>query len=71
MTIPISVRNGYIIVARHRLTFGWMGSQNTTTYHQRQGRDNLVVRWKWDIVPVVLSAGFAGLIFKMFFSYYH
>jgi hypothetical protein len=24
MTIPISVRSGYIIVARHRLTFGWI-----------------------------------------------
>src|ERR1700739_430332 len=23
-----------------------------------------MVRWKWDIVPVVLTAGFAGLIFK-------
>ena len=30
-----------------------------------------MVRWKWDIVPVVLSAGFAGLIFRMFLSYYH
>jgi chromate transporter len=30
-----------------------------------------MVRWKWDIVPVVLTAGFAGLIFRMFFSYYH
>ena len=30
-----------------------------------------MVRWKWDIIPVVLSAGFAGLIFKMFLSYYH
>jgi chromate transporter len=30
-----------------------------------------MVRWKWDIVPVVLTAGFAGLIFKMFLSYYH
>jgi chromate transporter len=30
-----------------------------------------MVRWKWDIVPVVLGAGFAGLIFRMFFSYYH
>ena len=27
--------------------------------------------WKWDIVRVVLSAGFAGLIFKMFLSYSH
>jgi hypothetical protein len=25
-----------------------------------------MVRWKWDIVPVVLSAGIAGLIFRMF-----
>ena len=25
-----------------------------------------MVRWKWDIVPVVLGAGFAGLIFAMF-----
>jgi chromate transporter len=25
-----------------------------------------MVRWKWDIVPVVLGAGFAGLIFTMF-----
>ena len=24
-----------------------------------------MIRWKWDIVPVVLSAGLAGLIFKM------
>jgi len=30
-----------------------------------------MVQWKWDIVPVVLGAGFAGLIFRMFFSYYH
>jgi len=30
-----------------------------------------MVRWRWDIIPVVLSAGFAGLIFKMFLSYYH
>jgi chromate transporter len=30
-----------------------------------------MVRWKWDIIPVVLSAGFAGLIFRMFLSYYH
>jgi chromate transporter len=30
-----------------------------------------MVRWKWDIIPVVLSAGIAGLIFKMFLSYYH
>jgi chromate transporter len=30
-----------------------------------------MVRWKWDIVPVVLSAGFAGLTFKMFLSYSH
>jgi chromate transporter len=30
-----------------------------------------MVRWKWDIVPVVLTAGFAGLLFKMFLSYYH
>jgi len=30
-----------------------------------------MMRWKWDIVPVVLGAGFAGLIFRMFFSYYH
>jgi chromate transporter len=28
-----------------------------------------MVRWKWDIVPVVLTAGFAGLIFRMFLSY--
>jgi hypothetical protein len=28
-----------------------------------------MVRWKWDIVPVVLIAGFAGLIFKMFLSH--
>ena len=27
MTISISVRSGYIIVARHRLTFGWMGEE--------------------------------------------
>jgi chromate transporter len=26
-----------------------------------------MVRWKWDIVPVVLIAGFAGLIFQDFF----
>jgi hypothetical protein len=30
-----------------------------------------MVRWKWDIIPVVLSAGLAGLIFRMFLSYYH
>jgi len=30
-----------------------------------------MVRWRWDIVPVVLSAGFAGLIFKMFLSFSH
>jgi chromate transporter len=30
-----------------------------------------MVRWKWDIVPVVLSAGFAGLIFRMFLGFYH
>ena len=24
-----------------------------------------MIRWKWDIVPVVLRAGLAGLIFKM------
>ena len=30
-----------------------------------------MVRWKWDIIPVVLSAGFAGLIFRMFLTYYH
>jgi hypothetical protein len=24
-----------------------------------------VIRWKWDIVPVVLCAGLAGLVFKM------
>jgi chromate transporter len=30
-----------------------------------------MVRWKWDIVPVVLTAGLAGLIFRMFLSYYH
>jgi hypothetical protein len=24
-----------------------------------------MTRWKWDIVPVVLGAGLAGLIFKM------
>jgi chromate transporter len=30
-----------------------------------------MIRWKWDIVPVVLTAGFAGLIFRMFLSYYH
>jgi hypothetical protein len=29
-----------------------------------------MVRWKWDIVPVVLSAGFAGLIFKTFLSHF-
>jgi chromate transporter len=28
-----------------------------------------MVRWKWDIVPVVLIPGFAGLIFKMFSSH--
>jgi chromate transporter len=27
-----------------------------------------MVRWKWDIVPVVLGAGVAGLIFKVLFS---
>jgi hypothetical protein len=27
MAIPISVRSGYIIVARHRLTFGSMGEK--------------------------------------------
>ena len=27
-----------------------------------------MVRWKWDIVPVVLGAGVAGLIFKLLFS---
>jgi hypothetical protein len=32
----VSVRNGYIIVARHRLTCGCTGNQATTTYHQRQ-----------------------------------
>ena len=26
-----------------------------------------MVRWKWEIVPVVLGAGAAGLIFRMFF----
>jgi chromate transporter len=30
-----------------------------------------MVRWQWDIVPVVLSAGFAGLIYKMFLGYSH
>jgi chromate transporter len=30
-----------------------------------------MVRWKWDIVPVVLCAGFVGVVFKMFLSYYH
>ena len=30
-----------------------------------------MVRSKWEIVSVVLCAGFAGLIFKTFFSYYH
>ncbi|MBV8967521.1 MAG: chromate efflux transporter [Verrucomicrobia bacterium] len=30
-----------------------------------------MVRWKWDIVPVVLGAGFAGLISKMVLSYSH
>jgi chromate transporter len=30
-----------------------------------------LVRWKWDIVPVVLSAGIAGLIFRMLSSNYH
>jgi hypothetical protein len=29
-----------------------------------------MVHWKWDIIPVVLSAGFAGLIFRMALSYY-
>ena len=31
--------------------------------------DSELFRWKWDIIPVVLSAGFAGLIFKTFFNY--
>jgi chromate transporter len=30
-----------------------------------------MVRWKWDIVPVVLCAGFVGVVFKIFLSYYH
>ncbi len=30
-----------------------------------------MLRWKWDIIPVVLSASFAGLIFRMFLSYLH
>jgi chromate transporter len=30
-----------------------------------------MVRWKLDILPVVFSAGFAGVIFRMFFSYPH
>jgi chromate transporter len=30
-----------------------------------------MIRWRWGIVPVVLSAGFAGLIFKMSLSYSH
>jgi chromate transporter len=30
-----------------------------------------MVRWKWDIVPVVLTAGFAGLIFRMLLSHYY
>jgi len=30
-----------------------------------------MIRWKWDIVPVVLLAGFSGLVFKVFFSYSH
>jgi chromate transporter len=25
-----------------------------------------MVRWKWDIVPVVLGAGLAGLVFRIF-----
>jgi chromate transporter len=29
-----------------------------------------MIRWKWDIVPVVLGAGFAGLIFKTLLSPY-
>ena len=28
-----------------------------------------MIRWKWEILPVVLGAGFAGLIFRMFFSH--
>ena len=28
-----------------------------------------MVHWRWDIVPVVLSAGFAGLRFKTFSNY--
>jgi chromate transporter len=27
-----------------------------------------MVRWKWDIMPVVLGAGFVGVVFKMFLS---
>jgi chromate transporter len=27
-----------------------------------------MVRWKWDIVPIVLGAGLAGLIFRMVLS---
>jgi chromate transporter len=30
-----------------------------------------MVRGRWDIVPVVLTAGLAGLIFRTFSSYYH
>ena len=30
-----------------------------------------MLRWKWDIIPVVLSAGLAGLIFRMFLSHSH
>ena len=30
-----------------------------------------MVRWKWDIIPACLVQGFAGLIFRMFLSYYH
>ena len=26
-----------------------------------------MVRWKWNIVPVVLCAGFVGLFFRIFF----
>jgi len=30
-----------------------------------------MVRWKWDIVPVVLGAGLAGLIYRIVLSYSH
>jgi chromate transporter len=30
-----------------------------------------MVRWEWDIVPVVLGAGFAGVAFRISFSYYY